>query len=89
MKSRALPQFWELYQRLPKRVRRRAGKAYRLWQRDPDMPSLHFKRVGTTRPVYSVRIGDEYRALGLLQDDTVTWFWIGRHDEYERMLKHR
>jgi hypothetical protein len=28
-----------------------------------------------------------YRALGLLKGDTVTWFWIGTHDEYERLLK--
>jgi hypothetical protein len=35
------------------------------------------KRVGRTRPVHSIQIGDQYRALGVLQDDVVTWFWIG------------
>jgi len=24
--------------------------------------------------------------LDLLKGDTVTWFWIGTHDEYERLL---
>ncbi len=88
MNSRALPQFWKLYYELPVHVRRRAGKAYRLWKENPNTPGLYFKRVGNTRPVYSIHIGEDYRALGLLHGDTVTWFWIGRHDEYERLLKH-
>ncbi|NCQ26819.1 MAG: hypothetical protein GW802_05165 [Armatimonadetes bacterium] len=87
MSSQALPQFWKLYRRLPAEIRRRAGDAYRRWRRDPHAPGLRFKRVGKTRPVYAVRIGDQYRALGLLRGDTVTWFWIGSHDEYERLLK--
>lgn len=30
-----------------------------------------------------------WRALGILENETVTWFWIGSHAEYERMLsKH-
>lgn len=88
MNSQALPSFWERYRQLPKQVRRRASRAYRLWQQNPNAPGLRFKRVSVTRPVYSVRIGDDYRVLGLLHADTVTWFWIGRHDEYERLLKH-
>lgn len=87
MKSQTLPSFWELYNRLPCNVQRRANKAYRIWQQNPNTPSLHFKRVSNTRPVYSVRIGAGYRALGVLHGDTVTWFWIGNHDEYERLLK--
>ncbi len=27
-----------------------------------------------------------YRALGILEENTVTWFWIGDHDEYERFF---
>jgi mRNA-degrading endonuclease RelE of RelBE toxin-antitoxin system len=87
VKSQTLPQFWKLYDRLPKEIQRRASKAYRMWQENPDTPGLHFKRVSRTRPIYSIRIGDHYRALGMLQGDVVTWFWIGAHDEYERLLK--
>jgi len=25
--------------------------------------------------------------FGLFKEDTVHWFWIGPHDEYERLLK--
>jgi hypothetical protein len=88
MNSQTLPQFWKLYYRLPVDVQRRASKTYRIWRQNPETVGLHFKRVGSTRPVYSIRIGDYYRALGLLHGDTVTWFWIGRHDEYERLIKH-
>ncbi len=36
--------------------------------------------------VYSVRIGLGYRALGVLEGSTVTWFWIGSHAEYDHVL---
>lgn len=53
----------------------------------PYSPGLQFKRVGKQRPVYSVRITDAYRVLGLLEGDTIYWFWIGAHDEYERIIR--
>jgi len=28
-----------------------------------------------------------YRAVGLLESDEVTWFWIGGHADYDRLLK--
>jgi hypothetical protein len=87
MKSNTYPPFWKLFCQLPREVQVRASKAYQLWQQDPDVPGLQFKCVGQRQPVYSVRIGDYYRALGLRHGDTVTWFWIGNHDEYERLLK--
>lgn len=87
MNSLTLPQFWKLYDQLPRDVRRRAAKAYRIWRVHLRSPGLQFKRVGNRRPVYSVRITDAYRALGLLDGDTIYWFWIGPHDEYERLIK--
>ena len=47
-----------------------------------------FKRVGKQQPVYSVRIGKGYRAIGILQKDVIIWFWIGHHDIYDRLLKN-
>lgn len=37
-------------------------------------------------PVYSVRIDLDWRAVGVLQGDTMVWFWIGSHGDYERLL---
>jgi hypothetical protein len=42
--------------------------------------------VNREEDVWSVRVTRGYRALGVLDGDTVTWFWIGSHDEYERRL---
>jgi hypothetical protein len=43
--------------------------------------------VSQSQPVYSVRIGIGYRALGLQEGDQISWFWIGSHAEYDEMLK--
>jgi len=29
-----------------------------------------------------------YRALGLLDDDEIVWFWIGTHAGYDRILNN-
>lgn len=87
MKSQATPKFWKLYARLPQHLQQRARQAYQLWQVNPGHPSLRFKRVDDEEPIYSARIGEDYRVPGLLEGDTVIWFWIGAHDEYERLLK--
>lgn len=87
MKSQATPKFWKLYARLPQRLQQRTRQAYQLWQVNPGHPSLRFKRVDDEEPIYSARIGEDYRVLGLLEGDTIIWFWIGAHDEYERLLK--
>ena len=87
MKSRTTRKFWKLFQEQPAAVQERARRTYRQWLADPNHPSLHFKRVDNADPVYSIRIGIQHRALGGLEGDTVTWFWIGPHDEYERLLK--
>jgi hypothetical protein len=29
----------------------------------------------------------DYRVLGVLANDIVIWFWIGSHDNYERLIR--
>lgn len=86
MNSRTTRRFRQMYGRLPDEIRRRAVRAYELFSQDPSHPSLRFKKVHTTEPIYAARITREYRALGLLEVDTVVWFWIGSHEDYEREL---
>jgi hypothetical protein len=50
----------------------------------PD-PSLHFKKVHDRDPIYSARVTLGYRAVGLLEGDEITSFWIGPHAEYDRL----
>ncbi len=87
MKSRTTRRFWELYDALPADIQARANKAYQLWLVEPSASGLQFKRVDPVDPIYSVRISRNYRALGALRGDTITWFWIGKHDIYDRLLR--
>ncbi|MDD1427788.1 hypothetical protein MEO94_25665 [Dolichospermum sp. ST_sed9] len=72
MKSATLPSFWDEYQSLDKQVRQSARKAYRLWRENPFYPSLHFKCINNQENLWSVRINLNYRAIGVLDNDTVT-----------------
>ena len=87
MKSKATPKFWKFYMRLPLSVQQQARKAYQMWMINAHHPSLHFKRVDDKEPIYSARVSNDYRVLGFLEGNTVLWYWIGNHDEYERLLK--
>lgn len=82
--SRVSPEFWEQYNALPEEIRQAAGKAYRLFCENPSHPSLVLKKAG---PYWSARISRDYRVLGYQRGSEVYWFWIGPHDEYERILK--
>ena len=86
MRSRATPRFWASYRELPPEIRDIAQKAYRLFRENPGHPGLHFKKVHDRDPIYSVRVTLGYRAVGLLGDEDITWFWIGSHAEYDRLL---
>jgi hypothetical protein len=68
--------FRSCFRRLPNRIKRLARKNYQIWKSNPQHPSVDFKRVG-------IGCG----ALGLKQRDTILWFWIGPHAEYDRLLK--
>jgi hypothetical protein len=87
MKSLTNDHFWKCYAALPQDVRRQAKEAYTLFTRDPYYPSLHFKRIHSTRPIFSARINMDYRAVGLIDGDEITWFWIGSHADYDNLLK--
>lgn len=86
MNSTTLPSFWDAYKSLNEVIKRSARKTYRLWTQNPFHPSLHFKCINREQNIWSVRITLDYRALGILEGDTVTWFWIGSHNNYEHFF---
>jgi len=47
---------------------------------------LHFKCINQTENIWSARISLNHRAIGIFEGDTVTWFWAGNHDDYERFF---
>ena len=84
--SRLTPAFLAGYARLPGPIREQARRAYRLWRADPAHPGVRFERVHATEPIDSARVGPGWRTLGLLEEGTVSWFRIGSHAEYDRIV---
>ncbi len=83
MIHRTVPSFWREYNALPQEIRELADKNYLLLKSDPRHASLHFKKIDQ---VWSVRIGNHYRALATEQSDGFNWFWIGPHSDYDHRL---
>jgi hypothetical protein len=81
--------FRNLFAELPPEVQKQAVRCYKLWRRNPHHPSLQFKQVSPNQPVYSVRIGLNYRALGLWEGNRVTWFWIGSYSDDDRIVRRQ
>jgi hypothetical protein len=79
--------FRKLFASLPNEVREQARSAYRLFVENPHHPGLHFKQVHMTEPVFSARVGRSYRVVGLMEEkEVIVWFWIGPHEQYEKLL---
>jgi hypothetical protein len=57
-----------------------------MWKQNPYHPSLQFKPIHPSKPIYSVRIGIGWRAVGVKDNDTMVWFWIGSHEEYNKLI---
>ena len=83
MKHPASPQFWDCFHALPDRIQKLARRNYQFLEQDPRHPSLQFKRIGR---YHSVRVGIQYRALGVEIPEGILWFWIGSHAEYDKLL---
>ena len=86
MKSRTTSRFRRAFAELPPDIQQRAREAYKRFQANPQHPGLRFKQVHASRPIYSVRVTLGYRAIGVREGDEIVWFWIGSHDEYDRLL---
>jgi hypothetical protein len=78
------PSFWEHYAVLSQAQRKVADQHFKLLKEDPRHKSLVFKKVGS---YWSVRAGGGRRALAVEAKDGLVWFWIGEHDEYDRLIK--
>jgi hypothetical protein len=84
VKHFACPEFWECYRRLPDAIRELADKNFGLLKASPSHPSLRLKKAGR---FWSARVGRKYRALAVEAPEGLIWFWIGKHADYENLLK--
>jgi mRNA-degrading endonuclease RelE of RelBE toxin-antitoxin system len=83
VKHFAAPSFWECYQKLPPSVQDLANRSFERLKANPQHPSLHLKKVGR---YWSVRVGKRYRALAVEIAEGLLWFWIGTHNEYDKLV---
>ncbi|MFZ1935035.1 MAG: hypothetical protein WCB27_05000 [Thermoguttaceae bacterium] len=86
MKSRTTERFRKSFSKLPAEVQGQANRAFALWRQTPNHPSLQFKRIHGTEPIYAVRVGIHWRALATVKEDRAIWFWIGHHSEYDHLI---
>lgn len=85
MKHRATTKFWKLYDELLPEIQLIADKNFELLKANTKHPSLHFKKIKDD--LWSARIGLNHRALALESAYGYDWIWIGRHEEYDRLIK--
>jgi len=52
----------------------------------PGHPSLRFKKLGGYDQVWSVRINEQYRAVGERMGDTIFWSWIGTYNDFDNLF---
>lgn len=87
MRSKITERFRKCFNRLPPQIQEQARTAYNKFKENPKHPSLRFKSVHKTQAIYSVRVNRQYRALSIKDRDTLIWFWIGDHEDYDELLK--
>ena len=86
MLSHITQAFRTTFAQLPAQIQQQAREAYKLFRPTPSPPSLRWKHVHPTKPIYSVRVGRGYRAVGIRSADEVVWFWIGSHAADDQLL---
>lgn len=86
MTSRTSSDFRRDLARLPVTVRRQVREAYRLFSQNPHHPSLKFKKLSPHDDLWSVRINNNYRAIGRFGGDVLLWFFVGSHADYDKLI---
>jgi hypothetical protein len=84
MNSMTRPSFWRAYSGLSPEIKARARIAYRQFLLNPLHPSLHFKKLAGHENVWSVRVSEQYRAVGVRSGDMIEWIWIGSHNDFDK-----
>jgi hypothetical protein len=86
VKSTTLPSFWRAFNALTPAVQQQAREAYALFVQNPDHPSLRFKKLGGSKDRWSVKISEQYRAVGIRDGESIRWLWIGSHNEFDHLF---
>jgi plasmid maintenance system killer protein len=57
-----------------------------MFARNPDHPSLRFKKLKAHDDVWSVRINEQYRAVGVRSGEEIEWIWVGTHNDFDHLF---
>lgn len=88
MESRTTERFRKSFDILSSKIKKDAKKVFQTWKSNHNHESLKFKKIQGKENIYSVRIGLSYRALGIKDKNTMIWFWIGSHSEYDKLIEN-
>jgi hypothetical protein len=77
-------EFWDFYKKLGKPVRKIAARNYWDWKTGKN-PHGFNKHKHRNR--YAIEVGDHHRALATKDGRDFIWYWIGTHEEYNRLTK--
>lgn len=89
-RNRTTRQFREQYGRLPPHTQEATRDACRLFDENPDHPSLRHHALEDRRSgqqaagSFSVSITMQYRAIYVIDGGVNVWYWIGTHAQYKR-----
>lgn len=79
--------YWKAYDDLPEEIRKLAESNYQLWKKSPSDPSLRFRQVHETLPIFSFRVGLQHRTVGVqTADEKIAWFWVGSFSQYRELI---
>lgn len=78
------PELDLLAKKLPKKTLAKVEKQINFLKINEKHPSLNFKKVGN---YYSIRIDKNFRALAIKDNNKFAWFWVGKHSEYDKIIK--
>jgi plasmid maintenance system killer protein len=86
LNSRTSSHFRQDFALLPAAVKRQAREAYCQFIANPNHPSLKFKKLPPHEDIWSIRINNNYRAIGRYRNDVIVWFFIGSHADCDKLL---
>jgi hypothetical protein len=84
--SKVTPSFWRTLSLLGATDQQAARRAYRLFAENPAHNSLRFKKLAGHPSLWSVRVTLNVRAVGERSGDTITWVWIGSHNDFDKLF---
>ena len=87
MKSHITANFRKGLASLPVEIRVQAAAASRQFRQNHRHPGLQFKQIQGSERLMSVRVNRDHRAVGVrVSPSEIVWYWIGGHDEYDKLL---